>query len=61
MATNAEIYLGTKARMSAAKGLVTHSIKKLEETCEEFSNRQDIPDRTKNRLAEEILKSRKRL
>ena len=47
--------------MSAAKGLVTRSIKKLEASCEEFSNRQDIPDRTKNRLATEILESRKKV
>ena len=61
MTTNAEIYLETKARMSAAKGLVTRSIKKLEASCEEFSSRQDIPDRTKNRLATEILESRKKV
>ena len=44
------------------KGLVTRSKKKLETSFGEFSLlRPDIPDRTKHRLAEEILESRKKV
>ena len=62
MAKSTENYQGTKARMTAAKGLVTRSLKKLESACDELTRRQeDIPDRTKNRLAEEILNNRQKV
>ena len=54
--------LSTKAKVSAAKGLVTRSIKKLESSCGEFSLlRPDIPELTKHRLASEIQESRKKV
>ena len=62
MAKDTEQYQGTKARMTAAKGLVTRSINKLESACVELTRKQDdIPDRTKNRLAEEILDNRQKV
>ena len=62
MAKNTEQYQGTKARMTAAKGLVTRSINKLESACVELTRKQDdIPDRTKNRLAEEIIDNRQKV
>ena len=61
MAKDTEHYQGTKARMTAAKGLVTRSINKLESACVELTRKQDdIPERTKNRLAEEILDNRQK-
>ena len=58
----AKDYQGTKARMTAAKGVVTRSIKKLESACEELTRKlEDIPDRTKKRLAEEILDNREKV
>ena len=58
----AKDYLSTKARMMAAKGVVTLSIKKLESACEELTWKlEDIPERTKIRLAEEILDNREKV
>ena len=54
--------LSTKAKVSAAKGLVTRSIKKLEASCGEFSLlRPDSPELTKHRLASEIQEIRKKV
>ena len=58
----AKDYQSTKARMTAAKGVVTRSIKKLESACEELTRKlEDIPERTKIRLAEEILDNREKV
>jgi phage shock protein A len=54
--------LPTKTKVSAAKGMVTRSIKKLESSCGEFSSlRTDIPELTKHRLATEIQENRKKV
>ena len=42
--------------------MVTRSIKKLESVCDELTRRkEDIPARTQNRLAEEILDNRQQV
>ena len=54
--------LSTKAKVSAAKGLVTRSRKKLEASCGEcLPLRPDIPELTKHRLAPEIQESRRKV
>ena len=54
--------LPTKTKVSAAKGMVTRSIKKLESSCGEFSSlRTDIPELTKHRLDTEIQENRKKV
>ena len=58
----AKDYLSIKTRMTAAKGVATRSIKKLESACEELTQKlEDIPERTKIRLAEEILDIREKV
>ena len=51
--------LSAQRKVTAAKGLVTRSIKKLETSCNEFSLlRTDVPELTRHRLALEIQESR---